>query len=260
MWRKAILASPVVLIATILVATQYIGGSTMHENFPVLKPDEVAGAAASDGVKDAHKEFPVLKSEEVAGAATGAAAPVSTPAPAGKELATFGSGCFWCTEAVFQQLKGVSKVVSGYSGGRVANPTYQQVCTGTTGHAEVIQVTFDPSVISYPELLEAFWRSHDPTTLNRQGNDHGTQYRSVIFTHNDKQKQLAEVYKRKIDAAGVFSSPLVTEIVPFAAFYPAEDYHQNYFNANSRQPYCRAVIQPKLDKFRAVFKEKLKAK
>ncbi len=261
MWRKAILASPVVLIATILVATQYIGGSTMHENFPVLKPDDVTGSSSSDGEKGTHKDFPVLKSDEVAGSNTGAAAPVPAPAPvAVKELATFGSGCFWCTEAVFQQLKGVSKVVSGYSGGRVPNPTYQQVCTGTTGHAEVIQVTFDPAVISYPDLLEAFWRSHDPTTLNRQGNDHGTQYRSVIFAHNDKQKQLAEAYKRKIDAAGVFSSPVVTEIVPFAAFYPAEDYHQNYYNDNSRQPYCRAVIQPKLDKFRAVFKEKIKAR
>jgi peptide-methionine (S)-S-oxide reductase len=229
MWRKAMLASSVVLIATILVAAQNRGGSNVHEDFPVLKPDEVAGAAK--------------------------------PAPAGKEeLATFGNGCFWCTEAVFLQLKGVTKVVSGYSGGQVPNPTYKQVCTGTTGHAEVIQVTFDPAVISYPELLEVFWRSHDPTTLNRQGNDVGTQYRSVIFTHNDRQKQLAEQYKRKIDDAKVFARPVVTEIVPFSAFYPAEDYHQNYFAENGQQPYCRVIIKPKVDKLRAVFKDKLKAK
>ena len=176
------------------------------------------------------------------------------------ELATFGTGCFWCTEAVFQQLKGVSKVVSGYSGGQVPNPTYKQVCTGTTGHAEVIQVTFDPAVISYPELLEVFWRSHDPTTLNRQGNDIGTQYRSVIFTHNDRQKQLAELYKKKIEAAKVFSNPVVTEVVPFTAFYPAEDYHQNYYVENSQAPYCRVMIRPKLEKLRAVFKDKLEVK
>ena len=226
----------------------------MHEDFPVLEPDEVAGAAGPAGGKETlteHKDFPVLKPDEVAGAAV--------PAD-GKELATFGTGCFWCTEAVFQQLKGVSKVVSGYSGGRVPNPTYQQVCTGTTGHAEVIQVTFDPAVISYPELLEVFWRSHDPTTLNRQGNDVGPQYRSVIFTHSDRQKQLADVYKRKIEAAGVFSKPVVTEIVPFTAFYPAEAGHQNYYVDNSRQPYCQYVIRPKVDKLRAVFRDKLKAK
>ncbi|MGP0066738.1 MAG: peptide-methionine (S)-S-oxide reductase MsrA [Isosphaeraceae bacterium] len=230
MWRKAMLASPVVLIATILIAAQYRGGSDVHEDFPVLKSDEVAGAAK--------------------------------PAPAGgkEELATFGTGCFWCTEAVFQQLKGVSKVVSGYSGGQVPSPTYKQVCTGTTGHAEVIQVTFDPAVISYPELLEVFWRSHDPTTLNRQGNDVGTQYRSVIFTHNDRQKQLAELYKKKVDAAKVFSNPVVTEVAPFTAFYPAEDYHQNYYNENPQAGYCRVMIKPKVEKLRAVFKDKLKTK
>ena len=161
---------------------------------------------------------------------------------------------------MFQQLKGVSKVVSGYSGGQVPNPTYKQVCTGTTGHAEVIQVTFDPAVISYPELLEVFWRSHDPTTLNRQGNDVGPQYRSVIFTHSDRQKQLADIYKRKIEAAEVFSKPVVTEIVPFTAFYPAEAYHQNYYAENCQQPYCQDVIRPKVDKLRAVFRDKLKAK
>ena len=174
------------------------------------------------------------------------------------ELATFGSGCFWCTEAVFQQLKGVEKVVSGYSGGSVSNPTYQQVCSGRTGHAEVIQVAFDPSVVSYPELLEVFWRSHDPTTLDRQGNDVGPQYRSVIFTHSDRQRESAERYRQKLDDAHVFSKPIVTEIVPFSTFYPAEKYHQNYYAEHARQGYCQTVIGPKLDKLRAVFQDKLK--
>ena len=162
------------------------------------------------------------------------------------------------TEAVFQQMKGVEKVVSGYTGGAVKNPTYRQVCDGTTGHAEVIQITFDPKVVSYAALLEVFWRTHDPTTRNRQGNDVGTQYRSAIFTHNERQRELAEAYKAKIDAAGVFSKPVVTEIVPAVEFYPAEDYHQNYFAENGRQPYCRAVIVPKIDKLKKVFADKLK--
>lgn len=195
------------------------------------------------------ENFPVLDAAEIG---------PETPAAGGTELATFGSGCFWCTEAVFQQLKGVTKVVSGYSGGSEKNPTYEQVCSGRTGHAEVIQVTFDPSVVSYPELLEVFWRSHDPTTRNRQGNDVGPQYRSVVFTHSDRQRQLAELYKQKIDAAQVFPRPLVTDIEPFTAFYPAEGYHQNYFADNPRQPYCRAIIGPKVEKLKAVFTDKLK--
>jgi peptide-methionine (S)-S-oxide reductase len=174
------------------------------------------------------------------------------------EKATFGSGCFWCTEAIFQQLKGVHSVVSGYSGGRVANPSYEQVCSGTTGHAEVIQITFDPAAVSYAELLEVFWRTHDPTTLNRQGNDVGTQYRSVIFYHNDEQQKLAEHYKKQLDASGSFDRPIVTEIVPFREFYSAEGYHQNYYRLNPRQPYCQVVIVPKVEKFKKVFKEKLK--
>ncbi len=178
--------------------------------------------------------------------------------PAGLERATFGAGCFWCTEAVFQQLKGVQTVVSGYSGGSVKAPSYRQVCTGATGHAEAIQVTYDPAVISYEELLEVFWKTHDPTTRDRQGNDVGTQYRSVIFYHSDGQKQLAEQYKEKLDAAGVFAAPIVTEIVPFKEFYRAESYHQNYFADNSRQPYCRVVIHPKLEKLKKVFQDKLK--
>jgi peptide-methionine (S)-S-oxide reductase len=173
-------------------------------------------------------------------------------------LATFGNGCFWCTEAIFQRLKGVSKVVSGYAGGKVKNPTYKEVCSGLTGHAEVIQIAYDPKVISYPELLEVFWQTHDPTTLNRQGADVGTQYRSVVFFHTEEQKQLAETYKKKLNESGAFDSPVVTEISPLSEYYPAEDYHQNYYNLNGSAPYCSYVIQPKIDKFKKVFKAKLK--
>lgn len=181
------------------------------------------------------------------------------PIPEGSQLATFGSGCFWCTEAIFLDVKGVLKVQSGYSGGTVKNPTYKQVCTGTTGHAEVIQLTYDPSVITYDELLEIFWHTHDPTTLNRQGNDVGTQYRSVIFFHNDEQKERATYYKQKLNEEKVYDNPVVTEITPFETFYVAEDYHQNYYALNTNAPYCTFVIQPKLEKFRKVFSHKLKA-
>lgn len=174
------------------------------------------------------------------------------------DTATFGEGCFWCVEASYQQLKGVISVKSGYSGGHVKNPSYKEVCNGTTGHAEVCQIVYDPSVISYADLLEVFWGTHDPTTLNRQGNDIGTQYRSVVFYHNEKQKQQAEAYKAKLDASESFSAPIVTEISPYTAFYEAEDYHQNYYNENGEQPYCRMVIKPKLDKFQKVFKDKIK--
>ncbi|MCX2740774.1 peptide-methionine (S)-S-oxide reductase MsrA [Pontibacter anaerobius] len=174
------------------------------------------------------------------------------------ETATFGNGCFWCTEAVFQELKGVEKVMPGYAGGHVENPTYKQVCSATTGHAEVLQVTYDPQQISYQELLEVFWSTHDPTTLNRQGNDIGPQYRSIIFYHNEEQKQLAEKYKQELDASGAFNDSIVTAIEPLEKFYPAEDYHQNYYSTHGHEPYCSFVIRPKLDKFRKVFKEKLK--
>lgn len=174
------------------------------------------------------------------------------------EVATFGNGCFWCTEAVFEELKGVESAVSGYSGGRVPNPTYEQVCTGGTGHAEVIQVTYDPKVITFPELLEVFWKTHDPTTLNQQGADHGTQYRSAVFYHSDEQREQAEHYLKKLDESVAFNAPIVTEITKFQKFYPAEDYHQQYFEENGRAPYCRAVIKPKLMKFRKAFKEQLK--
>ena len=174
------------------------------------------------------------------------------------EKATFGTGCFWCTEALYESLDGVYDAVSGYEGGQKLNPTYDQVCSGTTGHAECVEVTFDPQKITYQELLEAFFRSHDPTTLNRQGADVGTQYRSVIFYHNDGQKRLAETAKAELDKAGAYNSPIVTEISAAETFYPAEAYHQSYFANNPNQGYCAFVIAPKLDKFRKVFKEKLK--
>ncbi len=174
------------------------------------------------------------------------------------ETVTFGSGCFWCTEAVFQQLKGVSSVVSGYSGGHVENPSYELVVTGRTGHAEVCQIQFDPEQISFEDMLEVFFNTHDPTTLNRQGNDVGTQYRSVIFYHSEEQKVAAERAKIELDNSGTWKNPIVTEIVPFEKFYPAEDYHQNYFQNNPNQGYCRVVIAPKLNKFEKVFKLKIK--
>lgn len=174
------------------------------------------------------------------------------------DTATFGEGCFWCSEAIFSELKGVKKAISGYSGGTVKNPSYREVCTGTTGHAECVQVIYDPKIISYPELLKVFWQTHDPTTLNRQGHDVGTQYRSVIFYHNEKQKELAEAYKQKLNSAGIWDNPIVTEITKFEAFYPAENYHQDYYENNTNQPYCQLVITPKLEKFRKVFKDKLK--
>lgn len=176
----------------------------------------------------------------------------------GFQKATFGSGCFWCTEAIFENLKGVHSIVSGYSGGHVPNPTYEEVCTGTTGHAEVTQITYDPKVISYDELLEVFWKTHDPTTLNRQGNDVGTQYRSVIFYHNIEQKNLAVKYKAELDKSGAWDKPIVTEISPFTNFFPAENYHQDYYKNNPNQGYCAFVIAPKLEKFKKVFKDKLK--
>lgn len=178
---------------------------------------------------------------------------------AGKlDTATFGAGCFWCVEAIFQNLDGVESVASGYSGGHVKNPAYKEVCNGTTGHAEVIQLTYDPSKITFEELLEVFWQTHDPTTLNRQGADVGTQYRSAIFYHNDKQKELAETYRKKLDESGAFDKPIVTEISPIKNFYKAEDYHQNYYNQNSEESYCTFVIRPKLDKFKKVFGDKMK--
>ncbi|MFA9371832.1 MAG: peptide-methionine (S)-S-oxide reductase MsrA [Labilibaculum antarcticum] len=176
-----------------------------------------------------------------------------------KELQTItlGAGCFWCVEAIFQELKGVDKVVSGYMGGKEES-TYEQVCSGETGHAEVCQISYDPTVISFKELLEVFWQVHDPTTLNRQGADVGSQYRSVIFYNNDEQKNIAETLKKKLNESGAWDNPVITEVSPSSIFYPAENYHQDYFNNNSNQPYCSFVIKPKQEKFKKAFKDKLK--
>ena len=174
------------------------------------------------------------------------------------DTATFGAGCFWCVEAVFQELDGVLKVTSGYSGGHVANPTYEQVCQKNTGHVEVTQIVFDPSKVTFDELLEVFWKTHDPTTVDQQGNDIGPQYRSVIFYDSEEQKKKSEEYKAALDQSGAWSKPIVTSIEPLKNFYIAENYHQNYYNNNPDQMYCRFVVQPKIEKFRKVFKDKLK--
>ncbi len=174
------------------------------------------------------------------------------------EKATFGMGCFWCTEAIFQRLKGVTAVKSGYEGGQLPNPTYEEVCSGNTGHAEVLQITYNPTEISYDELLEVFWKSHDPTTLNRQGADTGTQYRSVIFYHTPQQKALADQYKAELNKTNAYGKKVVTAIEAAKPFYVAESYHQNYFNKNSSESYCRLVIQPKIEKLEKIFKSKLK--
>jgi len=190
--------------------------------------------------------------QEITGTTTARAAKPAT------ETATFAAGCFWCVEEQFKQLNGVVRVTSGYTGGTVPDPTYKEVCTGTTGHAEACNIVYDPSKISYDELLAAFFTAHDPTQLNRQGNDIGTQYRSAIFYHNDNQKKLADFYIKRLNDEKAYSSKIVTEVVPYGAFYKAEDYHQDYYENNMEAPYCQRVIKPKLDKFRKVFKGKLK--
>ena len=172
------------------------------------------------------------------------------------EKATLGGGCFWCLEAVFENVKGVEDVISGYTGGDIDHPTYEEVCSGTTNHAEVVQITYDPTIISYKDILEIFWKIHDPTTLNRQGADVGTQYRSVIFYHDEKQKEIAQ--KNKAEAQKSFTSPIVTEISPLQKFWKAEDYHQDYFKNNPNQGYCQVVITPKVEKFQKTFKERVK--
>ncbi len=186
--------------------------------------------------------------------------PVETNDPTDTNLkqATIGGGCFWCVEAVFLEVAGIKSAVSGYAGGHVPNPTYEQVCAKTTGHAEVVQLTYDPEVITFPEILEIFWKTHDPTTLNRQGADVGPQYRSIILYHDQEQKELAEKYKARLDESGAFDNPIVTEIAALETFYPAENYHQNYYKNNPFQGYCAFVIRPKMEKFRKAFAEKLK--
>lgn len=176
--------------------------------------------------------------------------------PSHAEQATLGGGCFWCTEAIYLGVQGVTKVLSGYAGGRVKNPGYREVCSGLTGHAEVIQITYDPDLVSFEDILEIFWNTHDPTTLNRQGADEGTQYRSVIFYHNEEQKRIAEQYRLQLDTSGKYPEKIVTEISPLTTFYPAEDYHQNYFNLNPGQGYCQFVIRPKVEKFKKLYSGK----
>ena len=175
-----------------------------------------------------------------------------------KEVAILGAGCFWCVEAVFEELQGVESVESGYTGGTIEDPTYKQICTGNTGHAEVARITFNPEVVSFKEVLEVFWKTHDPTTLNRQGADVGTQYRSAIFYLSDTQRDEAELYKNRLNESGAYPSPVITEITKAGVYYPAENYHQDYYLQNPDQGYCRYVIQPKLEKFRAAFADKLK--
>jgi len=179
-------------------------------------------------------------------------------APITAETATLGGGCFWCMESIFDDLKGVLSVESGYSGGTIANPTYEQVCTGRTGHAEVVQITFDPQIISYKDILRIFFTVHDPTTLNRQGNDVGTQYRSVILYHDERQRKIAEEIEKEIDSRKIWDNPIVTELSRFEAFYDAEGYHQEYFANNPEQPYCRVVIAPKVAKFRKMYHDRVK--
>src|SRR5436190_340482 len=210
---------------------------------PVLENATMAADNASDPKKPSE-----------AASAAGHSAAKSTKL----ETATFGEGCFWCSEAVYQRLRGVKSVVSGYSGGNVDKPTYEQVCTGRTGHAEVTQINYDPAEIKFEDLLKVFWQTHDPTTLNQQGHDVGTQYRSAVFYHNEDQHRIAEQYKKQLDKSGTFKSPIVTEITPIKNFFPAEKYHQNYFNLNPSQQYCQFVIRPKVEKFNKDFKELLK--
>ena len=222
-----------------------------------------AGAAAKTGaVMPGSRSGETLGMEPGANAGKGLGATVENGPGAkpgkGLDTATFAAGCFWCTEAQFQQLRGVKKVVSGFCGGTVANPSYKQVCTGTTGHAEACNIIYDPLQISYDELLEAFFVAHDPTQLNRQGNDVGTQYRSAIFYHNTAQRSKAEYYIKKLNTEKVYPHPIVTEVTAYVIFYKAEDYHQDYYNQNGSQPYCQRVIQPELEKFKKVFKDKLK--
>jgi peptide-methionine (S)-S-oxide reductase len=234
MKSEKLLLAVVVLGVGVAVAF-YLGGMSM-------KPDSSTPAEAAETPAQTASSSPAKPDET----------------PPGMAKATFAGGCFWCTEAVFLQLRGVESVVSGYTGGTVKNPTYRQVCNGDTGHAEAIQITYNPAEIGYEDLLDVFWQTHDPTTLNRQGNDEGTQYRSAIFYHTDEQKQIAERSKKKLDESGKLASRIVTEIVPATVFYPAEDYHQNYFENNSRNGYCQLVIPPKLAKLKKGFADKLK--
>ena len=204
--------------------------------------------ACSDRVNPNLNEKPMKKTELPESSETETAQPAEVPSGPSREITTLGAGCFWCIEAVLEQIDGISDVTSGYMGGTIENPTYEQICTGLTGHAEVVQVTFDPKIIDFAAVLEHFWTLHDPTTLNRQGNDVGTQYRSAIFYHSSGQRQIAEKSVNEKNEKGIFHSPIVTEIAGLEKFYPAEEYHQDYYRNNKAAPYCQFVITPKLDK------------
>ncbi len=251
--------------ALLLAVSAVVGCNTADETTVVPPLSEAGDDIASPGSPALSEQPGQTQVADVTGADSNGKkemeATVSVVAQSTKkkvETATFGSGCFWCVEAVFELLDGVESVESGYCNGSVPNPSYEDVCTGRTGHAEVIRLTYDPSVISFEELLEVFWNSHDPTTLNQQGADYGTQYRSGVYYHSEDQKQLALAYKKKLNDEKVFDDPVVTEVVKAAEFYPAEDYHQDYFTLNPTKGYCRAVINPKVDKVRKVFADKLK--
>jgi peptide-methionine (S)-S-oxide reductase len=232
-------------LASILAVAIIAGSSSLRNQqetkLPTAGKNEPAKTGGATESKQTASEGSVTASDEGTG-----------------NMATFGGGCFWCVEAVFLELKGVESVKSGYMGGTVENPTYQQVCNGTTGHAEVIQIVYDPKVIGFEKLLEVFFVTHDPTTLNRQGNDYGTQYRSAVFYHDEDQRASAEAIKARLDEADIYSDPIVTEITAASTFYPAEDYHQNYFARNPNQPYCQAMIPSKLKKVHKVFADYVK--
>ena len=249
------------LMGLSLVCLQ-LGCSAKAVQLPVANEEPVAMTDDSQDESAEPALNPELEGSELEATNESAVAEPASPAatpPTNTAVATFGAGCFWCTEAVFLRLEGVTAVESGYAGGFVKNPTYEAVCEGATGHAEVCRITFDPAKVSYDELLKVFWMTHDPTTLNQQGADRGTQYRSVVFYHDDEQMALAKQYKQELDASGAFPGPIVTEISPIKAYYKAEAYHQNYFERNPFQGYCQAVVRPKIAKFEKVFKDKLKS-
>lgn len=243
--------------AILVFVSGTIGGCSANSPTSVSAPDSAGGSVAgsSNEIASAEANSASATDSDVTASVTPTE---KTMSDQGLQTATFGAGCYWCTEAVFQRLEGVEGVVSGFMGGQVENPTYKAVCSGQTGHAEVIQFQYDPTKVSFETLLEVFWKTHDPTTLNRQGNDVGTQYRSVVFWHTAEQRDLAEKYKAKLDEAKVFADPIVTEITEASKFYAAEDYHQNYYNDNPYQGYCSFIITPKIQKLEKVFADKLK--
>lgn len=250
----------VLRLAVLACVAAILWGCTAKTPTTVSAPESTdeSVAASSSEVESADVPSASGDAETDVAASVTTSEKTKTMSDQGLQTATFGAGCYWCTEAVFQRLEGVEGVVSGFMGGEVENPTYKAVCSGQTGHAEVIQFQYDPAKVDFETLLEVFWKTHDPTTLNRQGNDVGTQYRSVVFWHTDEQRELAEKYKKKLDEAKIFADPIVTEISAASKFYAAEDYHQNYYNDNPYQGYCSFIITPKIQKLEKVFADKLK--